>query len=337
MKQEYLVSAMLTAFQISQHSHCVRRKAGAVIIGRDANENRPVVLGWGCNGMPTGHDTNCCELPASDDFVPQQGDPHGHLMTNPDVIHAEVRALNQAGERARGAIVVCTDTPCPTCMAALNEAGIAEFHYLFDYRLMDHLKDAKFKIIKMSVQEVLAFQRTSASALYERMADALTLNLAHRVTENADKHWWAMMSGDISKSVGRPFLPKHVRESILFGSYNGIPRSELSEKLSQKSPLAPWDAMMRHHFDVQPPRFRVMDDISLSVKKGMFTCGLHNIPAVIPEAEQAKDWRTEDDMQMTVRNVYSDPRASSLPTDAAELKDLGDGVCYAPQIPDTES
>lgn len=169
MKPEYIVSAMLTAFQISQHSHCVRRKAGAMVIARDPVENRPVVLGWGTNGMPTGHDTNCCEIPASEDFVPQEGDPYGHLMTNPSVVHAEVRALQQAGERARGAIVVCTDTPCPQCMEALNAAGIAEFYYMFDYRLMDHLAGAEFKISKMDAGEVMMFASDVTRALRVRM------------------------------------------------------------------------------------------------------------------------------------------------------------------------
>lgn len=170
MKREYLVSAMLTAFQISTHSHCVRRQAGAMIIARDESENRPEVFGWGANGMPSGHETNCCEIPASPDFVPEAGDPHGHLMTNPEVVHAEIRALRQAGERARGAIMVCTDTPCPECMAALNAAGIAEFHYMFDYRLMDHLQHATFKISQLDADEVLCMIQTVGKKLESRIA-----------------------------------------------------------------------------------------------------------------------------------------------------------------------
>lgn len=169
MKHEYLVSAMMTAFQISQHSHCVRRKAGATLIARDPAENRPVMLGWGANGMPSGHDTNCCELPASPDFVPEAGDPYGHLMTNPDVIHAEIRALQQAGESARGAIMLCTDTPCPLCMEALNKAGISKFYYLFNYRLQDHLVNATFEIIQMDADEVLCLIQSMTKRLESRI------------------------------------------------------------------------------------------------------------------------------------------------------------------------
>ena len=172
MKHEYIVSAALTAFQISTHSHCVRRQAGAIIIARDAIENRPEVLGWGANGMPSGHATNCCEIPAAPDFVPQAGDPYGHLMTNPEVVHAEIRALRQAGERARGAIMVCTDTPCPECLKALNDAGIAEFYYLFDYRLTAHLQDATFKISQIDVDEVLC------------LSQALSKRIGHRINTN---------------------------------------------------------------------------------------------------------------------------------------------------------
>lgn len=231
MKSEYLVSAMLTAFQISNHSHCVRRKAGAVIIARDAVENRPVVLGWGCNGMPSGHDTNCCEIPASDDFVPQAGDPHGHLMTHPDVMHAEIRALSQAGERARGAIVLCTDTPCPQCMEALDAAGIAEFHYLFDYRLMDHLQHATFKISKMDMQSVLNFQHETTNALYERIASEMEIKVAAPSTK-LEATMQALGLRDFEGGIKRgelaqirPFRTRHsvmrsalVAQSLLKGS-----------------------------------------------------------------------------------------------------------------------
>jgi diaminohydroxyphosphoribosylaminopyrimidine deaminase/5-amino-6-(5-phosphoribosylamino)uracil reductase len=49
--------------------------------------------------------------------------------------HAEVRALGQAGERARGGVAVVTLEPCakhgrtPPCIDALLMAGIAEVHY----------------------------------------------------------------------------------------------------------------------------------------------------------------------------------------------------------------
>lgn len=175
MKHEYIVSAMLTAFQISQHSHCVRRKAGAVIIACDGTENRPEVLGWGANGMPSGHSTNVCELEASPDFVPEAGDPYGHLMTNPEVIHAEIRALAQAGDRARGAIMVCTDTPCPDCMQALKAAGISEFFFMFPYRLMGHLKGATFKISQIDHDDVLCLSQATSKQLSARIVNSIKL------------------------------------------------------------------------------------------------------------------------------------------------------------------
>ena len=127
LKHEHIVGALATAFTIAQHSPSERRKVGAVVIARDAVENRPHILGWGANGMPTGHQTNCCEIPAPSDYVPYAGDPHAGLATHPDVVHAERRALRQAGDRAKNAIVVCTDTPCPDCMAELNALGISQF------------------------------------------------------------------------------------------------------------------------------------------------------------------------------------------------------------------
>lgn len=169
LKHEHIVGALATAFTIAQHSPSERRKVGAVVIARDAVENRPHILGWGANGMPTGHQTNCCEIPAPSDYVPYAGDPHAGLATHPDVVHAERRALRQAGDRAKNAIVVCTDTPCPDCMSELNARGISQFYYMFDYRLQGHLADAQFEIIRIEPSEVYSFLSRAAHAFEARL------------------------------------------------------------------------------------------------------------------------------------------------------------------------
>ena len=136
MKEQFILSGMAVAHQISTLSHALRRQVGAVIIAPDPYENRPIVLGWGVNGTPTGYHTNSCEIRIDE----QGGDVLSNLVTHDQVIHAEIRALKQAGELAKGAILLCTDSPCPDCWQALVDAGISHVYYLFEYHATKHIK-----------------------------------------------------------------------------------------------------------------------------------------------------------------------------------------------------
>lgn len=169
-KSDQLLSSMLAAHQISTLSHCVRRKAGAVVICRDDKERRPRILGWGVNGMPTGED-NCCELPAPDHHQAPAGDPFPHLVTNPRVIHAEIRAIQQAmqtGVQPRDMIVLCTDSPCPECAIAIDRLGIAEVFFMFSYHAAVD-PSHNFCLMHINPNLVLGMYQSSLDHLQQRI------------------------------------------------------------------------------------------------------------------------------------------------------------------------
>ena len=170
LKTSHICSAMVTAHQISTLSHCERRKAGAVIICIDDVERRPRVLGWGVNGMPAGED-NCCELPAPEGHVAPAGDSHPHLVTNSKVIHAEVRAIEQAlrtGVDPRSWILLCTDSPCPECAKVIDAVGIPEVYCMFAYHTSVS-SDAKFRLLHIDPKHIGDMYHNSHLHLQQRI------------------------------------------------------------------------------------------------------------------------------------------------------------------------
>ena len=175
IKHEFLISAMLTAHHISTLSHCVRRKAGAVVVAMDEREMRPRVLGWGVNGMPPGQD-NCCELPAPEGHVAPEGDPHPHLVTNPAVLHAEIRAIDQAvrtGVDTRNMYVLCTDSPCPDCASYIDQVGIPHVYFMFDYHAQSHLRNNNFRLYRIKPESVLGVYTKNHDHLCERIKNGV--------------------------------------------------------------------------------------------------------------------------------------------------------------------
>src|SRR4030043_2191433 len=73
--------------------------------------------------------------PAVGAIIVRDGEVIGQGYTQPaGSSHAEVMALNQAGEKARGGVMYVTLEPCshqgrtPPCTKAIIEAGIARVH-----------------------------------------------------------------------------------------------------------------------------------------------------------------------------------------------------------------
>ena len=89
-----------TLNELLQKCKCNKRKVAAVIV--DNNEN---IVGAGYNSNPNNEP---CE------------DTSGN--TKPEVIHAEINAINTAN--GNGIKMFVTHQPCPNCLAAINRAKL---------------------------------------------------------------------------------------------------------------------------------------------------------------------------------------------------------------------
>ena len=111
---------MYQAVRLSQMSHAVRKKVGAVLV----KDNVRMSDGW--NGMPRGF-PNCCELPDG--------------STNPLVVHAELNVflnlLRIGSDSVKGGTVYITMSPCSGCVSTMIQTEISRVVYLEEYRITD--------------------------------------------------------------------------------------------------------------------------------------------------------------------------------------------------------
>lgn len=111
MKHRQKVAHMQAAYVYASLSYCVRRQVGAVVVKDDK------IISIGYNGTPTGED-NCCE-----DSVTGK--------TKPNVIHAEINALDKIplDEDLSSAILFSTTCPCLPCATKVVERRVGEVIY----------------------------------------------------------------------------------------------------------------------------------------------------------------------------------------------------------------
>ena len=97
---------------------CRRRQVAAVLVAPSGD-----IVGKGWNGLRRGSCrggdcprglTTYAEVPAFSEYA-----------SNCAALHAEVSAITEAGERARGAALYVTCAPCPDCARAIVAAGVA--------------------------------------------------------------------------------------------------------------------------------------------------------------------------------------------------------------------
>lgn len=111
MKHRQKIAHMQAAYVYASLSRCERRQVGAVIV----KDNKIISIGY--NGTPAGED-NCCE-----DSVTGE--------TKPNVIHAEINALDKVplDEDLSSAILFSTTCPCLPCAKKVVDRCVGEVIY----------------------------------------------------------------------------------------------------------------------------------------------------------------------------------------------------------------
>ena len=112
-------------------SHCNRKQVGAIIV-KDAT-----IIADGYNGTPTGFENEC-------------EDENGE--TKWYVLHAEANAIlkvARSSNKANGATLYLTNSPCKDCSKLVLQAGIKRLVYIDQYKDssgLDFLKKAGLEL-----------------------------------------------------------------------------------------------------------------------------------------------------------------------------------------------
>ncbi len=104
---------------VSLRATCPRKKVGCVVVKNGK------IIATGYNGAPKKM-KHCTDI--------------GCLIKNNHctrVLHAEMNALLQAGEKAKGATLYCLVLPCEICFKLCIQAGIKKIIYVEDYNKED--------------------------------------------------------------------------------------------------------------------------------------------------------------------------------------------------------
>ena len=119
-KHKYMKAYAENAVSWGDKSEAVRLKVGCVIV----NAVTGGIIAQGCNGTPSGWETNVCENEVTGD-------------TEWFVQHAEVNALNKlrkSNMSSVGSVVFITHSPCKCCALQLIDAKVSNVYFLEEYR-----------------------------------------------------------------------------------------------------------------------------------------------------------------------------------------------------------
>lgn len=120
MKPKFIEFYMDVAKRVSQLSTAEKLKVGAILV---KNNN---ILGFSYNGTPSGWESNVCETIVD-----------GEFKTKSEVSHAEenlIVKLAKSSESSENGIMFVTHNPCYMCARMINNAGITEVYYSYEYR-----------------------------------------------------------------------------------------------------------------------------------------------------------------------------------------------------------
>ena len=139
---------MQIAYNIANESKAIKRKVGAIIV----KDNNIIAVGY--NGTPSGFDNSCEEECCKG--VAGAGTYKNHLITRPEVLHAESNAIAKCARSvnsSEGADLYTTTCPCLECAKMIIQAGIKNVFYAEEYKSQDGLN----LLVKAGIQVTQLF------------------------------------------------------------------------------------------------------------------------------------------------------------------------------------
>lgn len=141
LKDKWVRMYLDFAKRLSEESHAVRLKVGALFVSEDG------VMSSGINGLPAGGSNKCETKNFLDNNTIE-------LLTKPEVSHAEENLfgkLMRQGVSTKNGSLFLTHSPCINCSKTIVQAGIKTVFYIEDYRSLDGvdwLRQNKVEVIK---------------------------------------------------------------------------------------------------------------------------------------------------------------------------------------------
>ena len=120
MDKRHIHARLSQALALSQLSSCVRRKVAALILSPDTHS----VISDGYNGPPRKGPKVC----GGDHCERERLQITSGTQNDIGCYHAEQNAILNAarqGTSTKGALLICTTSPCLSCARAIYHAGIA--------------------------------------------------------------------------------------------------------------------------------------------------------------------------------------------------------------------
>jgi dCMP deaminase len=139
MRPSKIETAMAIAKNVSLRSHDAETKVGSVLI----NNNSGAIIATGCNGFVRN---------APDDSLPNTR-PEKYAV----IVHSEVNLIANcaySGISTKDCMIVCTMSPCVSCMRLLYQSGITEVVCETKYRDFDTIMNMKdIRVIESQTPE----------------------------------------------------------------------------------------------------------------------------------------------------------------------------------------
>lgn len=221
---------MQIAYNIANESKAIKRKVGAIIV----KDNNIIAVGY--NGTPSGFDNNCEEECCKG--VAGAGTYKNHLITRPEVLHAESNAIAKCARSvnsSEGADIYTTTCPCLECAKMIIQAGIKNVYYSEEYKSDEGLN----LLVKAGIQVTQILDEGLQTILKIEIK-----NTSEEQIEELSNKVDAIYSGiDFAKGSGKTFTveKENKKEDLYFEDRNKEIEKrmkELEDELRKNSKLA---------------------------------------------------------------------------------------------------